>query len=388
MTSSASINSTTELINLFSQTIQSLSEDAIAVKQVSSLQRCLQQDDDDNPEHKDHQDMLIQQLWQIHDLVTGLEDKVSALRQILTEEKRSVAKFESTLKQEAQEQHTLIEQMLQALQNHDEEQQQEQNHRQDPQSTLSSVSTNQDGSIDTYSSTIYSDEISNISLSSHRVGSQRRDSVDPRAKPSAGLTTRKASTFATTALTTNRGRNLGTATSRSELENQHPVIIISLPRITQEEFDVYKANNTRAPRISLLDLNEALEEIEQVVQVQHHATQVLQWRRKQHQQQQHYKGSVNMSLNSVQRRYDYLDKRQQHPQHRHLPFEGGGESSSFSTIPTSPLVAEQELRENCPFFRHGESTARSTLSVLCQLKRLKQLPSKNQQVMYQLLLVD
>jgi len=43
-------------------------------------------------------------------------------------------------------------------------------------------------------------------------------------------------------------------------------------------------------------------------------------------------------------------------------------------------VSEQELRENCAFFRHGESTARNILSLLCSLKRLKQVPGQNKEI--------
>jgi len=47
-----------------------------------------------------------------------------------------------------------------------------------------------------------------------------------------------------------------------------------------------------------------------------------------------------------------------------------------------PFVAEQDLRDLCAFFRTGESSARTILSVLRQLRRLKQIQGKNNTVTY------
>ena len=358
MTTSA-LKSTNDLISLFSKTLQSLSVDAVAVKQISSLHACLNDNQDRN-----RQEEFKESLWKVQDLVTGLEDKIKALRQILSEEKRSIAKFEATLTQEAQEQNALMEQMLQAFHEHSEQQfqqQQEQHHQIARAAALEQ--SYQDSSLDSDTG-VYSDAstLSRASgLSSATRLRSRRDSVDPRAKQPTASTTH---------------RNLGTA--GGDLENQDP-IQISLPRITHEELDAYKATKARAPRISLLDLNEALVEIEQVVQVQRHAAQILQQRRRQQEQQHQQNNHAGMTFNAVQRRYDYLEKRQQH-----VVIEGESTSSLFAYS----SITEQELRENCAFFRHGESTARSTLSLLCRLRRLKQLPAKNQQVIYQLLAVE
>ena len=361
MTTSA-LKSTNDLTSLFSKTLQSLSADAVAVKQISSLHKCMYNNDQDN----NRQEEFKEQLRHVQDLVTGLEDKITALRQILSEEKRSIAKFEATLTQEAHEQYSLMEQMLQAFQEHNEQQRHHQVSRE-----ASLEQSYQDSSLDPETS-MYSDAttVSRTSLpsSSNHLRS-RRDSVDPRAKQPTSRA--PSSTISTT------NRIIGTA--GGDVENQDP-IQISLPRITPDELDAYKATNARAPRISLLDLNEALVEIEQVVQVQRHAAQVLQLRRRQQEQQQQQNNHVGMTMNAVQRRYEYLEKRHQHV---HLEDESSSNAAAaFSSI------TEQELREKCAFFRHGESTARSTLSLLCRLRRLKQLPAKNQQVIYQLLAVE
>lgn len=322
MTSSAA-KQTDDLIRLFSTTLTSLTEDALAVKQASSLKECITDTRVDSQEFAD-------QLWQLEDLVAALEEKVTALRQIVSEEKRSISKFESNLQQESQEQNALLDQMLQALEDH------ERQHAKVPAKSRETEIHHDDDSLE--GQYVYSDEDSGCrsrvsQSSSGREESSRRDSMDPRAR-----------------------ENLQTP-GRRDYTDDDP---ITLPRITQEELEAYKAKNMQAPRISLIDLNEALEEIENVVHVQRHATQVLR-RKKQH---------TGLTSSALQRRYDYLQKRQQIL----------SEESSITSI------TEQDLRENCAFFRHGESTARATLSLLCRLRRLKQIPAKNRQVVYHLLL--
>ena len=59
---------------------------------------------------------LEDQLIHLDSLVTNMEGKVTILRQIVTEEKRAVAKFESSLQQEPQEQAAFLQQMMEAMQ--------------------------------------------------------------------------------------------------------------------------------------------------------------------------------------------------------------------------------------------------------------------------------
>jgi hypothetical protein len=344
------VQQTNELVNLFSKTLQSLAADAVAVRQATSLSRCLGVvSKEDGKTTTDSTNTGTAQfhegLWDLDELVSGLEEKVTALRQIVSEEKRSIAKFESTLQQEAEEQAALVSQIVQALEEHEQQQQQQLAPPHRHQTTIPEFEDEEDENGSTASET-------SSKRASGGSSSSRRDSVDPR--------------------------------SHSELENQDPVI--SLPRITRQELEDYKSKNVMGPRMlsSLLDLNEALEEIELLCQRQRHAALVL--KRKQQQQLQHA-GSV--SSGALQRRYDYLQRRQQ----------AHNSTSSTSTTPTtcnnSSLeesgddtiisITEQDLREKCAFFRHGERTARTTLSVLCSLKRLKQVPNKNRQVTYHLL---
>ncbi len=50
-----------------------------------------------------------------------------------------------------------------------------------------------------------------------------------------------------------------------------------------------------------------------------------------------------------------------------------------------PFVSEPVLREQCAFFRSGESTARSTIALLRNLKKIKQIQGGNNTVTYVLL---
>jgi len=52
---------------------------------------------------------------------------------------------------------------------------------------------------------------------------------------------------------------------------------------------------------------------------------------------------------------------------------------------SSDVLTEQELREHCAFFRHGEATARALLGLLCSLHRLKQVQGGNKGVQYLLM---
>ena len=135
--------------------------------------------------------------------------------------------------------------------------------------------------------------------------------------------------------------------------------------VTESEVEEHYRNIPFGMRISRLDLNDALEEIEQVLAKKIALEYPI---KKTPVHNQHH-----ISSNSLQRRFDYLRQRQH--------------GTAVDDIETEAhvgcwWVSEQELRENCPFFRHGESTARAILSLLCSLKRLKRVPAKNKEITY------
>jgi hypothetical protein len=316
---------TDDLVHLFSTTLQSLASDAAAVRQITSLANVsgvvLKEDTDDEPKAANENE--LQGLSDLDQLVAGLEEKVGALRQIVAEEKRALQKFETTLHDQAQEQAAVLQELLQ-VQTHQQQQQQQQQGLQ------------QQGLQPPFSN-------------------GRRDSVDPRTRPSNG--------------------------DHPNEENTAPV---SLPRITQEEFLVQSRNPIG--RISLMDLNEALQDIETVCVQKWAASSAFALSSSgSSNRTQPSASSSTLSSNALQRRHDYLQRRQgnEHillqPQPSSVDGGGGGPQPPPQQI---YWVSEQDLREHCAFFRHGESTARATLSVLCSLRRLKQTPGKRREVTY------
>ena len=320
---------TNDLVNLFSNTLHSMAADAAAVRQATSLVNAINKEDHDH--HDDTTSSTLEdQLIHLDSLVTNLEGKVTILRQIVTEEKRAVAKFESSLQQEAQEQASFLQQMMEAIQQLEiqkEQQKQQQRARVLVEDEHEQLATQDD---------IHHGATTWVSSQQKEQSSSRRDSVDPRRS---------------------------TSSRHGESENFTP---IALARITPAELEDYRVDNVLGPRISLLDLNQALEEIEQLCQ--EHQLAAQQWKRKQSSKNS---SSSSVSSTALQRRQEFLQKRQQ-------PLLSSMDDATIT-------VTEQDLREHCPFFRHGESTARATLSVLCSLRRLKQVPQKNRQVIYHLL---
>lgn len=293
---------TDELCRLFSTTLHSLAADAAAVRQVSSLAKLssgvIVGDEENNenlPSVKDNKDDgALKGLRDLDLLVTGIEQKVAALREIVMEEKRALEAFETTLQEEADSQATILQQMLKAYEEVAEK----------PEASTTN---------------------SRVPLMT------RRDSVDPRSNG-------------------NDSRKSGNA----------PKTAVSFDRVTTEELKGLSRNTLG--RVSRLDLNEALEEIEKVCQNKLAALPT---------QNKSNNGNGLMTSNALQRRYDYLKQQRATVADSEVEAHAG-----------HVWVSEQELRESCAFFRHGESTARATLSILCTLKRLKQIPGRNMKITY------
>lgn len=324
-----------ELCNLFSVTLRSMAADALAVRQLSSLAmlndmtRKTTRVDGENyhPNIHREEDKSMKDLKKLDDIVTAIEQKVGALREIVSEEKKALKKFESTLKQEAQDQAAAIIQMVNACQALENSKQSERNHDSPMRSTH------------------------------HGTPSGRRDSFDPRNAPP-----------------TIHGQ------SRHNNQNENVPIPVKFRRVTNRELKGFSRNTLG--RVSLLDLNEALTEIEQVCDRKNATLQSIPH----HMANGHTKKSSSLSssssssstslssvgpmTNSLQRRYDYLKQ-----QRANVELEVEAHAGHV-------WISEQELRENCAFFRNGESTARAILSILCSLKRLKQIPGRNMEITY------
>ena len=286
---------TDDLCRLFSETLHALAADALTVRQLTSLSKQSGVTDDENlhPNSNNNQHDSLNELRKLDMAVAAIENKVGALREIVTEEKIALDQFEN-LQQEANKQQRVLEHMLTAVGA--------------SRSRTSSQKARRD---------------------------RRRDSVDPRET-----------------------QQLQEATSTTSTnDDNHDVV---LPRITESQLQSI-SRNTRG-RISILALNDALEEIETVCR-----DKLAQLPRK----PTNSTSSLTASQ-SLERRYEYLKQRNHNST---TQVEVDAHIGQY-------WVSEQELRESCAFFRLGESTARATLVVLCTLKRLKQLPGKNMQVTY------
>jgi hypothetical protein len=257
--------------------MQSLASDAAAVRQLSSL--------------ASSED--FSELNQVNWNLTALEQKVVALRSIVTEEKKAIAKMETSVHQECEAQKHRMETIQQVYQQQQQQQQ---------QSLLKQKS--------------------------------RRDSLDPRIIP----------------LPFNQ-ENEDTLSTKEDKNSIHQ---FTLELVSHQEFQ--GINRNTVGRIQLLDLNEALEEIQTVVQTKFDALTPLQ----------------PLSSNSAS-------------ENRKLMYLLNKKNQTLEEVEAHKdhyWVSEQELRETCLFFKQGESSARAILQILCVVKRLKQVPGHNHKVTY------
>ena len=305
---------TEELCRLFSNTLQSLASDAEAVRQLSSLAKVtgVENAQPNISPVVDDSNETLKGLRNLDKAVTVMEQKVVALRSIVSEEKKAIAKFEGTLKEEAEAQTIALESMMQAC---DEVECQLQSESPAHQVPLREVP------------------------SKPLPMKPRRDSVDPRRRSNDDHQQQEEEEEAT-----------------SEGDD-YPQKITFNP-IKRTELQGFSRNTLG--RIQLIDLNEALEEIEVVAQRKFDSLP----------------SKPGISSSTLQRRYDYLKQ-----QRANVDSEVEAHAGHF-------WVSEQEIRESCIFFRNGESSARTILSVLCSLKRLKQVPGRNRQVTYLCLVED
>jgi len=343
------------------------------------------------------------------------------LRQIINEENSALSKFETTLREEADEQAALIEGLMAALErkqrdtnsntattttttkhrHHDHHQQQQQQQQQ---------RFDDDG--DDEEESWFRD-----SGSRHDHGSNiRRGVLQARSRPASGI---YSSPHPSKASNTRKQNGRGPYKSSSSLSSASPLeggtffrsnkngslhskvvgfreneyryynkdgdhynhsggdrdecgdneeIEEDWPRfvpVTEEEL----SKQTRfGPHLSRYDVNEALDEIRGIVWK--HIALESSSSSLSHHHESKKKGAASSA--SLQRRFDYLRQRQSNKTNDRGFFPGGDKKAHEG----HEWVSEQELRENCAFFRHGESTARATLQLLCSLKRLKQVPGK------------
>ena len=421
---------TDDLLDLFSTTMHSLAADAAAIRQITDLaeltgiilsdnngNKKYGNNNNANEEEENDKREYVQELCNLDRLISGVEQKVIALRQIINEENSALTKFETNLRDEADEQATLIEDLMSALDL--QQQQQQQQH----DNNMSSSSNDRDDDnrwharhqksndnededewrygryenndqrqhqyhdkkhiqLSEASSNSNNNKIKNNNtnrkgvLQSRTMGKMGNQSSP---HPSRGV---NGSRISHNNNNSNRNRNdLYKFSSSSpekmnngscygddkdeeqeEEEEENPCFV----KVTKSE--ILEQTPSFGVHLSRFDLNEALEEIERMV-----------WNKISLEPKSsiHSSGSSppsHLSSNTLQRRFDYLRHRQRGP--------NAGSDNETEAHVGHRWVSEQELRENCAFFRSGESTARATLQLLCSLKRLKQVPGKNREVTY------
>ena len=133
---------------------------------------------------------------------------------------------------------------------------------------------------------------------------------------------------------------------------------VYLDPVTPEELE--RVPRTTKGRVQVAVLNEALANIEQCF----HKKTVAEQRK--HQQLVEARRAT-LSQQSYDENEDVLDDEE---------------------VLRNMVVFEQELRKSCSFFASGESTARTVLSVLKELKRIKQVPAKKKGVFTYKLCLD
>lgn len=267
-----------DISQVLSDTLSSISADSTALRQLASLASHVGVTEDDHVDEP-----VLGRLRNLDSAVSGLENKMKLLREIVNQEKNALDDLQLQ-HEESQRQSDRLKVIAHAL-----EVQKENQALNSPPTEKLPVDVDTDYNVD-------------AKLGSHK--KSPNDSMDPHS----------------TQLPAHHRIHLRRAT-RAELQ--------SLPR-------------TVRGRITLSVVNDAVVEIEYVCRTKY--TILARNRRK---QLQH-----TISLTTEEEPSD------------------------------EPWVSEQELRQSCAFFRSGESTARAVLSILRSLNRLKQLPSKNGDIIY------
>ena len=364
---------TREAEELFAAALSSRAEDAAAVRQLSDVASLLAAGGADAGEQRER-------LTGLDRAIAAVETRVGALRQILNEEKAAVARFETILAEEASSQAELIGALLATMDRKRREEEQQDGHGQhrdsDAKTPGKEVGSDQnhgarhfngaDGSLigsnsgehHSYSGApqprsgrralhARSPGVANAAPNSNSSPHpSQRIRNHARKKPNSSIETKNSS---------RDGENVNpteTGSYESEDGGDHP----SFLPVTEEEL---RLQLRFGPHLCRYDINEALEEIREVVRKKTALDRSLG--------AGHQHGRT---INSLQRRFEYLRQRQRQNAGSSL------EECETDAHRGHDWVSEQELRENCAFFRHGESTARATLQLLCSLKRLRQVPGR------------
>jgi hypothetical protein len=374
-----------DFMGLFTSTLRSLAADARCVRDISALAevtgvvahgysttsltwRDELLHDGGNTTGPEERQRHVKELVDLDKIVASMEQKVVVLREIINEENLALSKFETSLQEEADAQDDMVQEILSIVERMQAERDAEVAEQEDngfevtyqqPHQSILRTRTSSTGS-------------GLLSGARHqRKPSLESDRNSPGSKGNTGLYRHHGEDESPSKLSTG-SRNSSYSTAPS----------VSFVPITEAEILDHSRNVPFGLRISRFDLNDALEEIQAVLS----RKIAVEERVATHAQlASSTPSSINsaehrrMSANSLQRRFDYLRQRQRGSH--------AGKGNKAHEIETDAhaghwWVTEQELRENCAFFRHGESSARGILGMLCSLKRLKQVPGKHMEITY------
>jgi hypothetical protein len=301
---------------------------------------------------------MIQQLNGIHTILTQLESKVSTISHVLQEEQSATQALQQT-KTSALAQNKIIAEIRQNLED------QELNdllpgngllkmkHSLD---TLGLCTQKEKNGTSSYAGSDGGRGLGGNTSTGIGTGTGLRTRNVPQAKPvdananaNANVYTESNGTMSNARTPSSRTKKHNTSSRKyatPQQKSKSPMPEIHLRPITTSEFQSVSKNIRR--RITLSALNEALSDIQKVTlnKYQHLCHSHSHSSRKGN-GYVNGNGNSNVILNAL-----------------HKDTIGGDDL---------PFISEQEMRDDCAFFRTGESTARAILQILRSCKRIKQI---------------
>ena len=326
-----------QVSQLFASTITALAADVSALKHLTTWKDILQRGADNNNNNneqpsnnenvgEERREEFLESLCDLDDVVTAVEKKVGVLRQIVSEEQRALDQL-NLLRQESAVQNENLRSLVERCR----------------QMKLKPTTNN-----------------------NHKLGNSRRSSHEG-ADNSRFLTTNATQNNPTSEKKHYNFPNALKAketvaavnTSRGSAEGSHTYaegLWCYLDPVTQEELE--SVPRTTRGRVQVAVLNEALENIERCF---------------------HKKG-----VKEQRKHQQLVEARQAALAH----YDGGEDELDDDEVLRTMVVTEDELRKACSFFAAGESTARTVLAVLKELKRIKQVPAKKRGLLTYKLCLD
>jgi len=406
---SSHMDSGHQVVQSFTDVITSLVKDTATIRELSCLRITTEIDNpirNNDGEVTPFSNIVISQLKDLNSILSGLESKVSTLQSIVKEEKQSIQSLEG-LKRAAEEQNEVVRDICYTCLDNDEirdylpgiddyyeivslqqEKVQQSQQQCQPKEAPSSeggaegVNANEGVSKCMKNNTIfgnqdnYQEESSNTLHDVTNKYKKQQDVVDHTHNTT--ISSSSSSLSSSISSNTKRLANHGEAKRRNSKQtmnvihkknhNRHSFNnIIYLPSVTKSEF--YGVSKNIRGRISLSTLNSALDDIQSAVQKKYNILY-----------------STSSSSHSTISTSLYRETLGIHESNKMIinAFDKYKRDDDENAVVY--FITEQELRNDCLFFRKGESTARAILLILRSVKRIQQVVGKNAQACYVCLL--